>query len=130
VRGFDDAITAPCFGYRDAEEYYEAAGAKRVAADVRVPMLLMTAEDDPFVPYVSFLAARVERNPAIQFVPTLHGGHCAYISNQSGAERFWAEQRIVDFCEGIWKAEMKGKGAAAVGVGEKEETADSSLRSE
>ena len=30
VREFDDAITAPCFGYRDAEEYYEAAGAKKV----------------------------------------------------------------------------------------------------
>ena len=56
VREFDDAITAPCFGFRDAEEYYESAGAKRVIADVRVPMLMMTAEDDPFVPYVSFLS--------------------------------------------------------------------------
>jgi len=113
VREFDDAITAPCFGFRDAEEYYESAGAKRVTANVRVPMLLITAEDDPFVPYVSFLAARVEKNPSIQFVPTRHGGHCAYISSQSGAERFWAEERIVDFCEGIWKADLRaiGKGA-------------------
>jgi predicted alpha/beta-fold hydrolase len=107
VREFDDAITAPCFGFRDAEEYYESAGAKRVTADVRVPLLLITAEDDPFVPYVSFLAAGVEKNPAIQFVPTRHGGHCAYISAQSGAERFWAEERIVDFCEGIWKEELR-----------------------
>jgi predicted alpha/beta-fold hydrolase len=116
VREFDDAITAPCFGFHDAEEYYESAGAKRVTADVRVPMLLTTAEDDPFVPYVSFLAARVEKNPAIRFVPTRHGGHCAYISSQSGTERFWAEERIVDFCEGIWKADVlaKGIGTAAV----------------
>ena len=99
VREFDDAITAPCFGYRDAEEYYEAAGAKKVIAQVRVPALLITAEDDPFVPYVSFLAARVERTPAIRFLAPEHGGHCAFISNQSGMERFWAEQRIVDFCE-------------------------------
>ncbi len=61
VREFDDAITAPCFGFRDAEEYYEAAGAKRVVAQVRVPMLMITAEDDPFVPYVSFLAAGVRK---------------------------------------------------------------------
>ncbi len=99
VREFDDAITAPCFGYRDAEEYYEAAGAKKVIADVRVPMLVITAEDDPFVPYVSFLAARVAQNPAIRFLAPEHGGHCAFISNKSGAERFWAEQRIVEFCE-------------------------------
>jgi predicted alpha/beta-fold hydrolase len=99
VREFDDAITAPCFGYRDAEEYYEAAGAKKVVGQVRVPMLLITAEDDPFVPYASFLAARVEQNPAIRFLAPQHGGHCAFISNKSGAERFWAEQRIVEFCD-------------------------------
>src|SRR2546425_4292199 len=29
-RAFDDQITAPPFGYRDAQEYYEAASAKRV----------------------------------------------------------------------------------------------------
>src|SRR5246127_1214452 len=67
VREFDDAITAPCFGFRDAEEYYEAAGAKNVIAQVCVPMLMITAEDDPFVPYVSFLAAGVGNNPCIQF---------------------------------------------------------------
>jgi predicted alpha/beta-fold hydrolase len=99
VRGFDDAITAPCFGYRDAEEYYQAAGAKKVVGQVRVPMLLITAEDDPFVPYVSFVAARVEQNPTIRFLAPQHGGHCAFISNKSGAERFWAEQRIVEFCD-------------------------------
>jgi len=99
VRQFDDAITAPCFGYRDAEEYYEAAGAKKVVAQVRVPLLLITAEDDPFVPYVSFLAAGVEQNPSIRFLAPERGGHCAFISNTSGAERFWAEQRIVEFCD-------------------------------
>ena len=99
VREFDDAITAPCFGYGNAEEYYEAAGAKKVVRQVRVPMLVITAEDDPFVPYVGFLAARVEQNPAIRFVAPRHGGHCAFISNKRGMERFWAEQRIVEFCD-------------------------------
>lgn len=98
VREFDHAITAPYFGYCDAEEYYEAAGAKRVVGQVRVPMLMITAEDDPFVPYVSFLAAGVDRNPAIRFLAPEHGGHCAFISDKGGAERFWAEQRIVEFC--------------------------------
>ena len=104
VREFDDVITGPAFGYEDAAEYYEAAGAKRVVDRVRVPMLMITAEDDPFVPYVMFLAARVERNPAIRCVPTRYGGHCAFISDTSGAERFWAEQRIVEFCEQRWRA--------------------------
>lgn len=99
VREFDDAITAPCFGFRDAEEYYESAGAKRVVGNVAVPLLLITAQDDPFVPYGSFLAAKVEANPRVRFVAPAHGGHCGFVSRRSGTERFWAEQRIVEFVQ-------------------------------
>jgi uncharacterized protein len=98
VREFDDQITAPCFGYRDAQEYYDAAGARKVVGRVRVPMLMITAQNDPFVPYEAFLAALVSENPAIQFIAPEHGGHCGFISKNGGAERFWAEQRVVDFC--------------------------------
>ena len=104
VRQFDDKITAPQFGYRDAQDYYDAVGAKKVVAQVRVPMLMITAQDDPFVPYQLFLRADPARNPAIKFVAPQHGGHCGFISNRSGAERFWAEQRIVEFCEAIRRA--------------------------
>jgi uncharacterized protein len=99
VREFDDAITAPAFGYRDAEDYYEHVGAKRVVDRVRVPMLMITAQDDPFVPFASFLRARVEENPCVNFVAPRHGGHCGFISKYEGADRFWAEERIVEFVE-------------------------------
>lgn len=101
VRQFDDMITAPQFGYRDAQDYYEHVGAKRVAAQIRVPFLMITAQDDPFVPYSSFLAAKISDNPAIRLVAPQHGGHCGFISKHSGAERFWAEQRIVELCEAL-----------------------------
>lgn len=95
VREFDDVITGPQFGYQDAEEYYQDAGAKRVIAGVRVPLLLVTAKDDPFVPYESFLRANVAENPFVEFVAPVHGGHCGFISKWSGRERHWAEERIV-----------------------------------
>src|SRR6266568_5929901 len=101
VRQFDDVITAPHFGFRDAQDYYDHVGAKGVAAQIRVSMLMITAQDDPFVPYSSFLAAKISDNPAIQFVAPQHGGHCGFISKFSGSERFWAEQRIVEFCTAI-----------------------------
>src|ERR1700756_212961 len=101
VRQFDDAITAPHFGYRDAQEYYEAAGAKCVIDKIRVPLLLITAQDDPFVPFEATRASGVEKNPAITFVAPRHGGHCAFISGVRGEERFWAERRIVDFCAAL-----------------------------
>ena len=101
VREFDDAITAPSFGFRDAQEYYESAGAKRVLSEIRVPFQLITAQDDPFVPYQAICASGAEQNPAIRFVAPRHGGHCGFIAKESGPERFWAEQRVVEFCAGI-----------------------------
>lgn len=98
VREFDDKITAPHFGYRDAQDYYDEVGAKKVVTQVRVPMLMITAQDDPFVPYELFVRANPGQNPAINFVAPEHGGHCGFISKRSGMERFWAEQRIVEFC--------------------------------
>jgi predicted alpha/beta-fold hydrolase len=101
VREFDDKITAPQFGFRDAQDYYDAVGAKKVVAQVRVPMLMIAAQDDPFVPYELFLRADPGQNPAIEYVTPEHGGHCGFISNRIGAERFWAEQMIVKFCDAI-----------------------------
>jgi predicted alpha/beta-fold hydrolase len=62
-----------------------------------VPVLMMTAKDDPFVPYQSFLGAKVEENPSVQFLAPEYGGHCGFISRWAGPERFWAEARIVEF---------------------------------
>ena len=104
VREFDDKITAPQFGYRDAQDYYDAVGAKKVVAQVRVPMLMVTAQDDPFVPYELFMRANPGRNSSIHFVSPENGGHCGFISNRSGGERFWSEQRIVEFCDAIQRA--------------------------
>jgi uncharacterized protein len=99
VREFDDEITAPCFGFRDAAEYYEAASAKRMLAAVKVPLLVITAKDDPFVPYELFGRVGVEASPCMRFAASEHGGHCGFIAKFAGAERFWAEERIMEFVE-------------------------------
>src|SRR5262249_37557932 len=66
---------------------------------IGIPNLLITAQDDPFVPYEAIRASRAERNRYVTFNAPKYGGHCAFISNESGTERFWAESRIADFCE-------------------------------
>lgn len=104
VRKFDDVITAPSFGFKDAKEYYESAGAKNVIGQVRVPLLLITAQDDPFVPYEAIRASGVENNPAIRFLAPQYGGHCGFVSRYTGGARFWAEGRVVEFCREQLKA--------------------------
>ena len=98
VREFDDVITAPYCGYRDAVDYYDRASALRVIGRIHVPTLIITAEDDPFIPVAPFADPALAANPNIQLVITQHGGHCGFISRYEGPDRFWAEARIVEFC--------------------------------
>src|SRR5713101_2759926 len=98
LREFDDVITAPRSGYRDAVDYYYRASALRVAGRIRVPTLIVTAQDDPFVPIESFSDSALTSNVFIRLVTPKHGGHCAFISRTAGEERFWAETRVVEFC--------------------------------
>jgi uncharacterized protein len=99
VREFDDAITAPQFGFKDAEDYYQASGAKKVIGRVAVPLLLITAQDDPFVPYESFRGIGIEGNVNVRFLAPEYGGHCGFVSRHDGVERFWAELRVVEFAQ-------------------------------
>lgn len=99
VREFDEAITAPHCGYRDAADYYERASALRVAERIAVPTLIVTSKDDPVVPFAPFERPEIAGNPQIQIVATEHGGHCSFISRSAGPERYWAEARVFEFCK-------------------------------
>jgi predicted alpha/beta-fold hydrolase len=99
VREFDEAITAPHCGYRDAADYYQRASALRAARHIAVPTLILTSKDDPVVPFESFELPELAENPRIQIVATERGGHCSFISRSTGPERYWAEPRVLEFCQ-------------------------------
>lgn len=98
VREWDEAITAPEWGYRDAADYYDRGSALHVIGKVRVPTLILAAQDDPLVPITSFCNSGIAENPFITLVAPEHGGHCAFISGEGGNERFWAEECVLEFC--------------------------------
>jgi predicted alpha/beta-fold hydrolase len=99
VREFDDAITAKFCGFTSAADYYARSSANRVLTGIRRPTLIIAAQDDPVVPFVSFGAPALRENPNITLVAPRHGGHCGFISRESGEDRFWCEARIVEFCK-------------------------------
>jgi uncharacterized protein len=98
VRDFDEMITARFCGFAGADDYYAKSSAMHVLAAIWVPTLILTAQDDPFVPYSTFEREAIRQNPNIRLVAPLHGGHCAFISQEGGEERFWSEARVVEFC--------------------------------
>ena len=101
VREFDEAYTAPYFGFKDAEDYYHRASSMRVVDRVRVPALIaVTAEDDPFVPSRPLLDRKVTANPHLQVAICEHGGHCGFVGPAAGEDDgYWAERRMIEFID-------------------------------
>lgn len=101
MRGFDHHYTAPEFGFASAEDYYARVGASHVLHQIRVPTVILTAQDDPIIPFHSFTAEAIRTNPAIRLVAPRHGGHCGFLQRATGTEdRYWAENRIVEAVAG------------------------------
>jgi predicted alpha/beta-fold hydrolase len=114
VREFDDRFTAPHHGFADAADYYHRAASMRVVDRIRVPTLIITAEDDPFIAVPPFRDPRVTGNPSITLVITRHGGHCGFIeAARDGYDGYWAERSIVEFIERRVPAPLLLAGAGA-----------------
>ena len=102
VRAFDAIYTAPHFGFASAEDYYHRASALRVADRIRVPALVITAEDDPFVPTEPFRRPELAGNAFARVHITPHGGHCGFLERSaSGGDGYWAERQIVQFARDV-----------------------------
>ena len=98
IREFDDRYTAPDGGYRNGADYYDRAGSRHVLGSIAMPTLIITAQDDPFIPYSMFALQAIEQNPSITLVAPRYGGHCGFFQwSRNGEDSYWAENRIVDF---------------------------------
>jgi uncharacterized protein len=97
VMDIDDRMTAPSFGFGSAENYYRSQSALRYLPSVRVPVLLIQAKDDTFIPIEVFDSEPVRSNPSIRVMATQHGGHLGFLGR--GSRRFWADEAIMNWIE-------------------------------
>lgn len=127
LREFDDRFTSRAHGFADANDYYHRASSLRVISSIRIPTLIIHAQDDPFIPFAPLLDPVVANNPYILLLAPRQGGHVAFISGKASRadkanvvaddssltthdspltthdsplveDRFWAENRVLDFC--------------------------------
>jgi uncharacterized protein len=94
---FDDAATAPVYGFRSAEDYYEQCSSHQFVAGLRTPTLLLHAADDPFMPPDVFPHAAVADNPQVTAVVTQRGGHVGFVGGPPWRPRFWAEEEAARY---------------------------------
>jgi predicted alpha/beta-fold hydrolase len=97
VRDIDERITAPSFGFRDANHYYRTQSSMRFLEGIRVPTLLIQAKDDTFIPSFLFEADGLRGNPWIELLMTQRGGHLGFIARKP--PRFWVDHAVLDWIQ-------------------------------
>jgi predicted alpha/beta-fold hydrolase len=77
-----------------------------VMGHIRIPTLIIHAADDPFIPIEPLRDSSVIENSHILLIETERGGHVAFVSDEprGDEDRFWAENRVIDFCKALNRA--------------------------
>jgi predicted alpha/beta-fold hydrolase len=88
---FDDMVTAPLHGFRDADDYWARASSRPWLGKIAVPTLLINARNDPFLP-----AAALEGIGGLPAGVVLEfpraGGHAGF-----PGRGHWLARRVLDF---------------------------------
>lgn len=95
-KDYDDRYTAPLHGFANAEDYWAKCSAKPLLLDIRIPTLLLSALDDPFLAEACYPVAEARRNPYFFLESPSLGGHVGFITRNSRQE-YWHESRITAF---------------------------------
>jgi predicted alpha/beta-fold hydrolase len=98
LRDFDDVVTAPLHGFRDTDDYWTRASAKPLLHGVRVPLLLLNARDDPFLP-ASALPTERDVSTAVKLEFPARGGHVGFVTRPFPGHIDWLPQRLLHYFE-------------------------------
>jgi predicted alpha/beta-fold hydrolase len=96
LRAFDDIVTAPLHGFRDADDYWTRASSKPLLRGIRVPTLMVNALNDPFLP-ASALPRQAEVSPCVVLDYPATGGHAGFVSGAFPGNLQWLPRRIAAF---------------------------------
>lgn len=112
---FDDAVTAPVHGFADATDYYARSSSIRFLTRIRVPTLLLSAVDDPFLPadVLDEVRTLASGNAYLDLEFPEKGGHVGFVSGRNPLRPFYyAEWRVAEFLARALGATYPGEVAA------------------
>lgn len=107
IYSFDELITAKTFGFESAADYYQRSSAAAYLDRVRVPALVIQAEDDPFIPFASYNHSAFQQNDALRLLRTPSGGHVAFLARSRA--RFWAEDQAIRFFDSLKRVDAEAR---------------------
>lgn len=79
IKEFDSHFTSKHFGFRDVEHYYSEATLHVKLDKIKVPLLCLSAADDPFQPLDAIPIKNAEKSSHVAIVITARGGHIGFL---------------------------------------------------
>ena len=92
---FDDHFTAPLHGFQNAEDYWKRSSSRPFLPAIRIPTLLVQADNDPFLAEPCYPHTEARESEAFHLEVTRGGGHVGFGSPWQNQP--WAESRVVEF---------------------------------
>lgn len=95
---FDDIFTGPLHGFKNAVDYYEQCSSIHFIRKIKVPTLIVNAQNDPMLSPECYPTEASINNRNIQFEKPTRGGHVGFTQfNRNGL--YWSEERAIAFLE-------------------------------
>lgn len=95
LHAFDDVVTGPLHGFRDADDYWTRASSKPLLKSIAVPTLILNARNDPFLPAFA-LPSSDEVSSAVTLEFPDEGGHVGFVhAGDDGRE--WMPRHVTRF---------------------------------
>ncbi len=93
LKEYDDRYTSVLHGFSDSDDYYKRASSKPYLQEIRVPVLIINALDDPFLGKECYPDENAKsESDYIDWTVTKFGGHVGF--SRTGNGPFWHEERI------------------------------------
>ena len=96
VYEFDDAVTGPLHGFANADDYWRRASSKPWLTAIRLPTLVLNAQNDPFLPRHA-LPTPDQVAVAVKLEIPREGGHVGFTAGSLPGRLDWLPQRVLRF---------------------------------
>jgi len=96
LKQFDDQITAPLAGYKDAEDYWYKASCIRELDQIVIPAYIINAADDPILGSECYPYQIARSHPFIYLEVPARGGHVGFMHRPNQNE-YWHETKTAEF---------------------------------
>ena len=95
---FDDVVTAPLHGFRNADDYWTRATSRPLLPEITVPTLVLNARNDPFLPG-AVLPSRSEVSSMVELDQPEHGGHVGFMTGPFPGRIDWLSRRVFGYLD-------------------------------